>query len=40
MNNVTLMGRLGQDPELKTSKKDKSFATFSIATNDGFGDNN
>lgn len=39
MNVVTLLGRLGKDPELKTSKADKSFALFSIATNDGYGDN-
>lgn len=39
MNNVTLMGNLGSDPELKTSKSDNHFATFSIATNDGYGDN-
>lgn len=39
MNNVTLLGRIGKDIELKTSKNDKSYATLSIATNDGFGDN-
>lgn len=39
MNKVTLVGRLGQDPELKTSNSGNSFAKFSIATNDGFGDN-
>ena len=39
MNKITLVGRLGQDPELKTSKGGKSFAKFSIATNDGYGDN-
>lgn len=39
MNNLSLLGRLGGDPELKTSKNDKAFATFSIATNDGYGDN-
>jgi len=39
MNTVVLTGRLGQDPELKTSQGGKSFCKFSIATNDGFGDN-
>lgn len=39
MNTVNLVGRLGQDPELKTSKSGTSFVKFSIATNDGFGDN-
>src|SRR5690606_33869481 len=34
MNNVTLVGRLGKDPEVK-----ESVVKFSIATNDGFGDN-
>lgn len=38
MNNVTLMGNLGQAPELKTSQNDKPYTTFSIATNDGYGD--
>ena len=38
MNKVTLVGRLGQDPELKTSQAGTSFVKFSIATNDGFGD--
>lgn len=39
MNKVTLVGRLGQDPELQTSQGGKSYCKFSIATNDGFGDN-
>jgi len=39
MNKVTLVGRLGQDPELQTSKSGTSFCKFSIATNDGFGEN-
>lgn len=39
MNTINLVGRLGQDPELKTSKSGTSFVKFSIATNDGFGDN-
>lgn len=39
MNKVTLVGRLGQDPEHQTSKAGKSFVKFSIATNDGYGEN-
>lgn len=39
MNNVVLSGRLGQDVELQTSKSGKSFCKFSLATNDGYGDN-
>jgi single-strand DNA-binding protein len=38
MNNITLIGRVGQKPELKTAKSGTSFINFSIATNDGFGD--
>jgi single-strand DNA-binding protein len=39
MNNINLIGRLGQTPELKTAKSGStSFINFSIATNDGFGD--
>ena len=39
MNKVTLLGRLGKNPELMTSKSGKSFCKFSLATNDGYGDN-
>lgn len=39
MNKVTLVGRLGQDPEHKTATSGKTFVKFSLATNDGFGDN-
>jgi single-strand DNA-binding protein len=38
MNNISLIGRVGQKPELKTAKSGTSFINFSIATNDGFGD--
>ena len=31
MNNVTLVGRLTKDPEVKTTQTDKSTCTFSIA---------
>ncbi len=34
-----VIGRLGQDPEIKTTKKGKTMATFSVATDSGFGDN-
>lgn len=36
MNKVTLVGRLGQDPKRNESGK---VLSFSIATNDGFGEN-
>ena len=39
MNKVTLIGRLGQDPEIKESKSGKKYAKFSLATDDGWGDN-
>lgn len=35
-NRVTLIGNLGQDPEIKTTENGKKVAHFSIATNDGF----
>ena len=38
MNNATITGRLGQDPEVKTYGDNKMLVKFSIATNDGFGD--
>jgi single-strand DNA-binding protein len=38
MNNINLIGRVGQTPELKTAKSGTSFINFSIATNDGFGE--
>ena len=34
MNNVTLVGRVGNDPEIK-----ENFVKLSLATNDGYGDN-
>ena len=33
-NRVQLIGRLGNDPEVKTLESGKSMATFSMATND------
>ena len=39
LNRVTLIGRLGQEPEVKTTEKGLKIATFSIATNGGSKDN-
>ena len=33
LNSVTLIGRLGQDPELRSTQSGTSVANFSIATN-------
>ena len=38
-NEVILVGRVGKDIELKTSKAGKSYCSMSVATNSGFGDN-
>ena len=35
-NSVKLIGRLGQDPEVKTLEKGNKFAKFSLATSDSF----
>jgi single-strand DNA-binding protein len=35
MNNVTLIGNLGKDPELKTTTSGKSVVSFSLATQGG-----
>jgi single-strand DNA-binding protein len=35
-NRVTLIGNLGQDPELKTIENGKKVAHFTLATNDGY----
>jgi single-strand DNA-binding protein len=35
-NSVKLIGRLGQDPEVKTLDKGSKFAKFSLATSDHF----
>lgn len=39
MNIITIVGNLGDNPELKNSQNGKEFITFSLATNDGYGDN-
>lgn len=35
-NSVQLIGRLGQDPEVKTLTSGKTLTTFSIATSDSY----
>lgn len=37
--NVTVVGVLGKDPELRSSASGKKIATFSVAVDQGFGDN-
>jgi single-strand DNA-binding protein len=37
-NNVRLIGRLGQDPEVRNLEKDNKVATFSLATGDSYTD--
>ena len=37
MNSVTLLGRVGKTPELRTSMENKPFVTFSLATNELIG---
>src|SRR5208282_6862875 len=39
MNSVTLKGRLGKDPELKTTKTGKSVCTLRLAVSSGYGEN-
>ena len=38
-NNVQLIGRLGNNPEIKTFDSGKRMATFSLATNDVYKNN-
>lgn len=38
VNNVTLIGRLGADPERITTRAGSTMARFSLATNSGTGD--
>ena len=38
VNRVTLIGRLGKDPELKTLPSGASYVRFSIATNESYKD--
>ncbi len=37
-NSVSLIGRLGNDPEIKTFGENKTMAKFSLATNDYYRD--
>lgn len=37
-NQITLIGHLGKDAELKVNKNEKEYVKFSIATKDGRGD--
>ena len=39
MNRVTLIGRLGQDPEVRYTESGKAVANFSLATSEGRSDN-
>jgi len=39
MNILTLVGRVGQDGELRTISNDKTVLNFSVATDIGFGEN-
>ena len=39
-NSVNLIGRLGNDPEIKSFGNDRTMARFSLATNDYFRDKN
>ncbi len=38
LNKVTLIGRLGKDPEIRTMQDSKKLATFSVATSDSWVD--
>ena len=38
MNNISIIGTLGRDPEIATTPNGTTIAKFSIAVNDGFGD--
>lgn len=38
LNKVMLIGRLGKDPELKTTASGSAVCTFSVATNDDYKD--
>ena len=39
LNKVVLIGRVGRNVEVKTSKGGNSFCRITVATNSGFGDN-
>lgn len=39
MKNLTITGRVGKDAEVRTTQAGDKVATFSVAVNDGYGDN-
>jgi len=39
LNKVQIIGRLGKDPEVRTTQNGKSVASFGVAVDDGYGDN-
>lgn len=39
VNKVQLLGNLGNDPEIRTTPAGKTVASFSLATQTGYGDN-
>ena len=39
MNNVTIIGNLTKDPELRYTTDGKPIAKFTVAVNDGYGEN-
>ncbi|QEO57579.1 single-stranded DNA-binding protein [Francisella marina] len=39
INKVLLLGRIGQDPEVRQTQQGTTIANISLATNDGMGDN-
>lgn len=39
LNRAMLIGRMGRDPEMRSTTSGKSVCSFSLATNDGYGEN-
>lgn len=39
MNQLTIIGNLTKDPELRTTPSGKTVCKFTVAVNDGFGEN-
>ena len=39
MNQIVLVGRIGKDPEIRTTQGGKTCASFTLATDSGYGDN-
>lgn len=39
MNKIVLVGHLGKDPEMRSTQSGTNVTSFSLATNDGYGDN-